>query len=127
MELGSRVASNILHCWRRRHMSAQEVGFPSMHIEVSVGELEFSANIANDCVKIGCADRQFAAFQDAIQIQRAYEWHVVLLLIAHGTRQRHFTSWDGSVPESRPRVLRVKRNLVRPAGQRLSVVLYLAL
>src|SRR5258708_20766865 len=97
MKLGSRVAINILHCCRRRHMSAQEVGFYSMNIEVSVGELEFSANIANDRIKIGCADRQFAAFQNAIQIQSAYHWHVVLLLIAYRPRHPDFTSWRGGL------------------------------
>ncbi len=67
-------------------MSAQKVRLQSMHVEVSVGQLELRANIADDRIKIHRADRQFAAFQGSIQIQCAYEWHVVLLLIAHGTR-----------------------------------------
>jgi hypothetical protein len=98
-----------------------------MHIEVPVEKLELSADIANHRIKIGCADRQFAAVQDSIQNQCAYRWHIVLLLIPYGTCQLEFAGRDRSIPKDKPGVLRVNRNPVRPAGGRLRIVAYLAL
>src|SRR6266850_6722950 len=126
MELSYRIGVKMLHRRRRRHMSTKQVCLQSMHIEVSVEKLELPADIANDGIEIGCADRQFAALQDSVQSQCAYQWHIVLLLIAYGTRQRDFTGRDRRIPKSGPGVLRVKRNPVRPTGGRLRVVPRLA-
>ena len=81
-------------------MSAQQVCLQSTNLEVSIQQLEFSSSIADDRSKIGPVNGYLAAVQMPFQGQGAYRWHVVLLLIAHGTRQLDFTSRDGSIPDS---------------------------
>src|SRR5580700_7482017 len=127
MKLGNRVGVKMLHRCRRRHMSTQQVGLQSTHIEVSIEELELPADVADDCTKISRAYRQLAAVQASVRSDCAYRWHVVLLLIADGPRQRDFARGDGSIPKSGPGVLRVNCDPVRSTGGRLRVVSYLAL